>query len=364
MNLAPGVLFRTDADSRIGSGHLNRCLSLAQKFREAGHPVTFVLRHADLAAQERIASFSFAWVRIPADLDYSRELPWLLEKFPTLPGSFVLDVSHPLTFGALDPFSSYVEALRKAGILVTLLDGMGEQCLATKLPIAPDLVILPYFGAKGLKMHSLAGEKFAIFDPAYQKAQRPRKIRPSANRLLFTFGGSDPNYTTLKALDALPEVVRAVPSLQTRVIVGPSYSDQLKRAIHEHPEIHSGRVEMIDAPSCLLEHLEWCDLAVSSSGLTKYELALTGTPALLISIDETHARINQEFVRMGSAIDLGVHSEVSPMKLGARIVMALGDEKSRKELSAAGQRLLDAEGTTRILSELNRLRETYAEQRN
>lgn len=51
--------------------------------------------------------------------------------------------------------------------------------------------------------------------------------------------------------------------------------------------------------------------AVSSSGLTKYELAMMGTPSLQISFSEQYAYINQYFVCYGSARHLGVFDKVT-----------------------------------------------------
>ena len=65
----------------------------------------------------------------------------------------------------------------------------------------------------------------------------------------------------------------------------------------------------------LAHEIIWCDVAVSSTGLTKYELAVLGAPAVFLSIDEHHHTVNRAFREVGTGIDLGVHDRVSDGQL-------------------------------------------------
>ena len=44
--------------------------------------------------------------------------------------------------------------------------------------------------------------------------------------------------------------------------------------------------EIIDAPPNLVTHLKWAEMAISASGLTKYEMALAGVPSLHILMSQ------------------------------------------------------------------------------
>src|SRR3546814_10324367 len=73
----------------------------------------------------------------------------------------------------------------------------------------------------------------------------------------------------------------------------------------------------------------WCDLAISATGLTKYELAATGTPAILLSHDRAHAENNLAFAELGAAVDLGEIALLSDITI-AETVRALLQDAARR----------------------------------
>jgi spore coat polysaccharide biosynthesis predicted glycosyltransferase SpsG len=94
----------------------------------------------------------------------------------------------------------------------------------------------------------------------------------------------------------------------------------------------------------------WCDLAIAASGLTKYEFAATGTPALVFSIDAIQEASNQSFAATGSVVDLGLHP--TPDSIAGQTLRLLGDHPLRKTMAAAGRTLVDGAGTQRLIAEL------------
>jgi spore coat polysaccharide biosynthesis predicted glycosyltransferase SpsG len=96
--------------------------------------------------------------------------------------------------------------------------------------------------------------------------------------------------------------------------------------------------------------MQWCDLAIAASGLTKYELAATATPALLFSIDAFHHESNRSFAATETAIDLGTH--VTAGKIADEVAQLLRDPKLRTKLSTNGRQTIDGHGVQRLLIEL------------
>ena len=96
--------------------------------------------------------------------------------------------------------------------------------------------------------------------------------------------------------------------------------------------------------------MAWCDLSVATTGLTKYALAATATPAILMSHYPEHAVAHRPFERLRTARYLGVTAEVSVSRLAAALRGLLDDAGARREMSAAGSAVVDGKGMQRTLN--------------
>src|SRR3546814_8638629 len=96
----------------------------------------------------------------------------------------------------------------------------------------------------------------------------------------------------------------------------------------------------------------WCDLAISATGLTKYELAATGTPAILLSHDRAHAENNLAFAELGAAVDLGEIALLSDITIAETVRALLQDAARRARMSSCGRRAVDGRGAFRIVAVL------------
>lgn len=340
-------ILRTDSGGQRGFGHLRRCLSLADAIVERGKCPTVQLGYSDAESNRFVRDAGYKPCNL-AEADWFRLLPE-----HEAADCVILDVSHGATCAEPNRASEFCRQLRDAGVRSVLIDGIGDSCLSALGTFPVDVLAIPYIGAEGVAVRSGAktdvrGLDYFVLDPSFRNLDVGRRgITDQPKRVLITAGGSDPCELTLLFIGAVSLI--ADRTLDVRVVIGPAFSDRLvgriDLAIARTPHI----VEKIQAPPSLAAVGIWADVALSASGLTKYELAYCGTPALLASIDEDHANANIPFAALGACGDLGLAKRLSAADVADAVTQLLDDPARRQYMSNTGRSLIDGQGAERLL---------------
>lgn len=340
-----------DAGSRVGAGHLVRCLRIAESARRAGIESCFTVVGDELAAENaRVAGFPVQ--RCDAIPIYAQifAVPTIASRDDVV----VLDFIHSGVLAEPEATAALIGAWRRNCRRVILIDGGASQSMRQQnIALDLDLLIAPYAGecSNGHALYrELLGPTYVPLSRSFSGLPR-RESAPDAHRILVTCGGSDPKSVTMLILGALEGVDRP---LQVRVILGPMFGSPLGTRIMDHVLRSRHDIIVVDAPQDLAVPMTCSDLAIATSGLTKYELAATGTPALLIANDAAHNSADQPFIREGSAKSLGVLGSISQGAVATAAEELLSDQSARQNMADCGQRLVDGLGVERITRELMR----------
>lgn len=350
-------LTRTDADEDVGFGHLSRSLALAQAGTDLAIDTTFAFRFLSAAGAELLHEHGYTYVRLDPATSLVEERRQLedLARAESADG-LILDITHPKTPRKKMELAAY---LSSSSLTTCLIDGLNpdsfHRLLGRQLQV--DLLVVPYVGAVGVidkqPTRVLAGPQYAIF-PQELSLLAGRKEHfaapPPADRILVTTGGADPAGVTELALDAL-EQLRETPPFEVHLVLGPFFGDARRTRIEERIQSLPW-AEAIHSPPHLGRELLWADLAIATTGLTKYELALFAVPAVFISLDTIHHTAHQPFAERGTGTDLGPRSSVTSEALAASIERLRGDRELRCEMAANGRALVDGDGAHRVASEM------------
>jgi spore coat polysaccharide biosynthesis predicted glycosyltransferase SpsG len=96
--------------------------------------------------------------------------------------------------------------------------------------------------------------------------------------------------------------------------------------------------------------MESADMAFSAFGTTLYELAYMGIPTIIIynfSSDKPDAK---RFARLGSAIVLGHHSQVSFRKIARAFTRLAKNTRLLSKMNRQGMKIVDGRGAARLCS--------------
>jgi UDP-2,4-diacetamido-2,4,6-trideoxy-beta-L-altropyranose hydrolase len=303
------VAFRADGDERIGAGHVARCLPLAVALRGLGHAPTFVGAFGGLAAWllER-ASIPTATPAIgaPAGVELARFDAAVVD-------SYAIEEGEICRLAAIRPVATLGEARRcsDAGVVIDYhADRAGEAATARCLP----------------------GPAYAPIDPAFLGARQPRA---TVRRALVTVGGGQAGLRVVAAaIAALREVFPGV----TLVLASGA-------------EAIGDDIERLSFPSSLAEVVDRIDLAVSAAGLTAYELACAGVPAVLVAVADNQRRVTSACAAAGIALTVDAVDDDAAEQLAAA-VLAMRDPALRERLATRGMELVDGRGAERAADAL------------
>lgn len=359
MNTTKSILIRADGNSEIATGHLRRCLSIADALAELHVEAHFLV--SDEISAGLLSSFFTPGNAYPIHLlhsDYRRpeaELSALLPFLSAYP-------SWEKEAGRMPPSSdsagrpillvdsyfvtpAYLKALRQAACLVYM-----DDLLAFDYPV--DLVV-NYDFEPPAAFYTQAKE--ALLGCRYTPLRKQfcdlsPIVRRSAHSLFLSTGGTDEQNITGNLLSAL----LADPffaSWEFYTLTGPLHVHRrtLLQMAQKHPQIRL--CENVENMASLMSR---CDLAASAAGTTLYELCAAGVPAISFTLADNQqnvARDMQQYAQLPYAGDVKA-GKVLISNLHALLKSLASDYEARLRLSASMHAQIDGRGAWRIANAL------------
>jgi spore coat polysaccharide biosynthesis predicted glycosyltransferase SpsG len=327
----PRVLFRTDGSAQMGMGHVYRSLAAAKAFSEISRTadICFLMRADRPEGVQHVSREGYP-VRIlpgndasalPAIRDYSPNI--IVNDLPFLEDAYLKSLA---TLGAatIHFVDTLADIEKPAELAATIIAALAED----------EVELEDYH----------AGPAFAILREAFQK--RSTDIAERGRRIVLTFGGSDPQKLTLKALSALAPLAGTVGDLEVTVVLGPAFShraelEELLARLSHKPRILSRVEHMADI-------LVDADLVLCSGGMTVFELAALGRPGLVLCQNAKEEARMQKFARGGSILHLGLGTEIGEEVIRETTAKLLGDHGRRRKMSEAGATLVEPGGAANV----------------
>lgn len=341
------LFIRADASTQIGTGHVMRCIALAQAWQDKGGHVVFLSRCDCEPLRKRIKAEGFNLIPIKNPHPHSDDLSLTLQ--------VLLAKSHePSTASlwlAVDGYHftpEYQKAIRDAGIRLLVIDDMAHLD-----HYHADILLNQNIHASSLHYScdrdsvQLMGCEYVLLRREFLKYKDwKREIPDKAKNILVTMGGSDPDNVTLKVIKALNNLND--PDLEVKIVAGPANPNisSLEKELYLSPFTF----HLLSSMRNMSALMAWADLAVISGGTTVWELASMGAPCVVNCTTQIEEYLGMGLLEVGLFRTVGSFTEQSVVSLSSILNILLNDSNERRRMMVLGRKVVDGEGCKRILN--------------
>ncbi|WP_368646603.1 UDP-2,4-diacetamido-2,4,6-trideoxy-beta-L-altropyranose hydrolase [Castellaniella ginsengisoli] len=356
------IVFRADASLDIGTGHIMRCLTLADALKSKGAECHFICREhvGHLIAHVRIAgheAHSLPLTRSEkthaGQMDGSapKHAQWLgvSQQEDALDSINVLKRIQPdwlvVDHYALD--FRWESELRPYADRLMVIDDLADRTHDC------DLLLDQTYGRDSEEYRLLVPEACSLLCGSLYALLRPefaqwrsyslaRRARPELGHLLITMGGVDRDNVTGRILETLAQ--GCLPeSCCISIVMGENapWLDPVRQTAAQLPWRASVIVGVKDMARLMAES----DLAIGAAGATAWERCCLGLPTLLMVLADNQQAIAQSLQYAGAA---QIIDQVS-WKHGVVITELLSERRRMTDMARAASEIVDGMGAERLV---------------
>ncbi|MGI9280330.1 MAG: UDP-2,4-diacetamido-2,4,6-trideoxy-beta-L-altropyranose hydrolase [Endozoicomonas sp.] len=349
------AVFRVDAASHIGSGHVMRCLTLAQSMRNQGFEILFICRLFQGHMLDKVRSSGFTALSLPSnskdhfacnDQDQPPYKNWLgidwqsdADETLSLIGSECdwLIVDHY----ALD--SRWEQKLRAKARFILTIDDLADRSHNCDLLLDQNVAISGKSDYRELTPEStqrFLGTEYCLLRPEFHF----NYSRPSSDKfsLLVFMGGADSKGLSLKILDTL----KTAGHLNLTVLLQPTHPDYASIAHICSQSGHTCLPETHNMAELIAQH----HAAIIACGFISYETAALNVPSLLLPHSDIQNQVADRLVELGTGVKL------MPELLNSKSLKAAINKL--KGIRLDDQTLFPSGGTAKVIAAMQQISTT------
>ena len=351
------ILVRTDSSISIGTGHLIRCLTLADALKERAE-LHFVCRDLQGNLSDLVQSRGHSLHLLPAakenfkvvknDTAHSAwlEVTWQDDLRETQ--NQAKSITEKFDWLIVDNYAldyRWEKGCRNIADKIMVIDDLADRCHDCEL-----LLDQNYFTDSEKRYNNLVpdgsmnyfGPKYALLRPEFRLARKFAKARSDGvARILVYFGGYDHDNISGMALKALssPEFEH----LYVDMVVGQnnSYLESLEILVNNRP-----KTELYTQPAEFVELLLRADLCIGAGGTTTWERLCLNLPSIVITTALNQEAFIADLNKAGFLCWLGNKDHVSVQTIKTALVREISQIENMK--FSGRPNIVDGYGALRI----------------
>lgn len=336
------IIFRADGNKEIGTGHIMRCLSIADAFNEIGEKCAFIT--ADGSMQPLIENRGYSTFVLDTDFkDMMSDLEQTISLLEAHNSNIIILDSYFVTANYLNSISkvaktAYIDDLSLFAYPVDLLINYNIYADQKEYETMYLKSNVPY-------PQMLIGTDFVPLRKMFRDIpQRP--IGTRVNDVLISTGGTDPIHLSCDLINTIK--TRSISeNITFHFLIGTMNSD--KKVIEEAAN-NINNIKLHYNVSDMKSFISSCDLVVSAAGTTLYEICACGVPLITYILADNQIKSANAFEKEGIAVccgDLRNRSDKSNILLDS-IKELIGDYDKRRMISNRMLKLVDGNGASNI----------------
>lgn len=351
MNGKINIVFRTDASSIIGTGHIMRCLCLADELHKRGANIVFICRPEKGNLIEFIEQRGYQAIAIDqhssgeekaGDFDWqedARQSIQFLEQNSLQPDWLIVD-HYRLDY-------KWEKAIQAFSSRIMVIDDLANRHHDADLLLDQNFYQDMQDRYKGLipsGANSLLGPSYALLRPEFlEERQRLKKRDGKVKRILLCFGGSDSSTEILKVLKAL-KLMSLPENIRLDVIAGinSSQKDEIARQLAVFPQGH-----FYSWVNNMAELMANADLYIGAAGTSCWERSCLGLPSIVIALAENQIKACMDMDKEGLHMYLGPALAVDQEQIKSAINRCLAEPALLEDYAKASLELVDGLGAQR-----------------
>lgn len=297
------VAIRCDASVEIGTGHLMRCLTLANQLKKAGADIIFIGSNISAPLSKVITQIGYFYSDIQCN-----SVTWSQERDAESTTNAVNTVFNgKIDWVIVDHYqldSVWERKIRTLAKRVMVIDDLANRRHDCDVLLDQNFyknMSVRYEGLLPENCLTLIGPKYLLLRDEFLEARKSVKCRTGVvNRILVFFGGSDPTNQTERVLNAILSIENI--KLDVDVVVGieNSFRERIERICYTHPNFiyHcniSNMASLINA----------ADLAIGAGGSAMWERCYLGLPSITVTFADNQVEVTRDLAQVGAIEYIG-----------------------------------------------------------
>ena len=332
------VVFRADASIEIGSGHIVRCLTLADELSANGCEIVFICRDLPGNLFPLLENKGYSIAKLPEKMG-GDIYDWQLDASETI---------HSVELAKLDIDLLVVDhyeldkrwdtLLRSKTKKIMVIDDLADRAHDCDFLLDQNYYTNlenRYDGLVSVETNKYLGPKFALLRNQFYTARESlRERNGEISNILIFMGGADSFNITAIALQAVKLIKHTI---TIDVVIGGSnpHREEVKSLCASMPN-----VELHIQVDNMAELMVQADLAIGAGGASTWERCYLGLPSITLVFADNQLQTTRDLASIEVINFLGWANECDATDIAVAIQTAIDSPKKMKEMSYNSMNLM------------------------